>query len=174
MGKPAPLDADVEQHAYKQQQPSARPYRAPSPSILLIFSYCTKADVVLGLCPAILISLAAGGVAPLMTLVVGQAFDAMAVFTTSADLAAREQLMHSIKLVSLELVALAVGTLVLDFAMAFIWLWLGERIIMRIRHKVFAAVSSRDIEWFDLLNEQSTEGPEDSVGAGGLLAKFAR
>lgn len=168
------------QHYQQQQEHVQQPggqYRSPSPSLSLLFSYCTRRDILLGLVPGIAVSLVAGGVAPFMTHVLAQAFDAMATFTNSTDHAAREHLMSSIRIVSLELLALAFGALALNGLMATIWLWLGERAVMRLRSKVFAAVSAREIEWFDMLNDHQGSGEDESeetVGAGGLMAKFAR
>lgn len=172
MGKPAPVDV---KHVDSQHQlePESK-YTPPSPSIALLFSHCTRRDVLLGVFPAVIVSLAAGGIAPFMTHVIGQAFQAMATFTTADDPQARQQLTHTMGIVSLSFVGLALGTLAFSSLMSTIWLWVGERIVMRLRHEVFLAVTSRDIEWFDLLGENKSNGDDESVGAGGLMAKFAR
>lgn len=178
MGKPAPTDVqhvdyDDNNNDPVNEQPT---YAPPTPSIPLLFSACSRRDIWLGLVPAIAISLAAGGIAPFMTHVIGQAFDAMASFTSASDPGASARLMHKINIVSLELVGLAVGQLALSSLMSSVWLWLGERIVMRLRQQVFLAVTSRDIEWFDLLgeNKSADDENEESVGAGGLMAKFVR
>jgi ATP-binding cassette subfamily B (MDR/TAP) protein 1 len=172
MGKPAPVDV---QHVDTQHQlqPDST-YTPPSPSIALLFSYCSRRDALLGVCPAVLVSLAAGGIAPFMTHVIGQAFQALATFTTADDPHARQQLTHTMGIVALELVGLALGTLAFSSLMSSIWLWLGERIVRRLRHEVFMAVTTREIEWFDLLGENKSDKDDESIGAGGLMAKFAR
>lgn len=151
----------------------ARP--TPQPSLRLLFSYCTRRDAYLLLLPAVLVSLAAGGVAPFMTYVIGQAFNAFATFplTTTPDQKDKDALMHEITIVALELIGLAGGALALSGVMSSLWLWVGERITMRIRHRVFAAITAREMEWFDLLG-QSDDASSENVGAGGLMAKFTR
>jgi len=172
MGKPAPVDVQNVDTQH-QLEPQAT-YAPPSPSIALLFSYCTRRDALLGVFPAVIVSLAAGGIAPFMTHVIGQAFQAMAAFTTADDLHARQQLNHTMGIVALQFIGLAFGTLAFSSLMSSMWLWVGERIVMRLRHEVFVAVTSRDIEWFDLLGENKANGDDESVGAGGLMAKFAR
>ena len=110
-----------------------------------------------------------------MTHVGGQAFQAMAIFTTSSNTDARHHLMHTMSVVALEFVGLAIGSLALSSLMSTLWLWVGERIVKRLRHEVFLAVTSREIEWFDMLGENKEDGDEESAsGAGSLMAKFAR
>ncbi|KAG8704285.1 hypothetical protein FRC08_002326, partial [Ceratobasidium sp. 394] len=53
---------------------------APAPSLKLLFAHCTRRDVFTLLLPAIFVSVVSGGVAPFMTRVIGQAFDAFAAF----------------------------------------------------------------------------------------------
>ena len=116
-----------------------------------------------------------------MTLVIGNAFNALATFPaivspTEHD---KHKLVHDVGIVALELIALAAGSLALSSIMSSLWLWAGERIVMRIRSRVFAAVTSRDMEWFDLLgggNEAKSTDDQvsENVGAGGLMAKFTR
>ena len=45
---------------------------------------------------------------------------------------------------------------------------------MRLRRLVYGAVASREMEWFDLGAGADPGEGEESVGAGGLMAKFAR
>lgn len=148
----------------------------PTPSLRLLFTHCTRRDALTLLLPAILVSLAAGGVAPFMTYVIGQAFNAFASFpvTSTPDHAAQQALMHDMGIVALELVGLAGGALALSGVMSSLWLWVGERIVMRVRHRVFTAITSREMEWFDLLGEVKSDEESESVGAGGLMAKFTR
>ena len=129
--------------------------------------------------PAVISSLAAGGVAPFMTLVVGSVFDEFAKFPlTGATDEDRDELLKGVGIAALELSALAVGAIALGSITSALWISAGERNVMRLRNEVYRAVSGREMEWFDLkMGSEETdfhfegEGP---VGAGGLMAKFNR
>ncbi|KAI5116161.1 hypothetical protein M0805_005750 [Coniferiporia weirii] len=161
------------------QQQSQPAYTPPVPSIRLLFSQVSRRDALLLLLPAILTSVIMGGVAPFMTQLIGQVFDAFAEFPTSGATAADgNKLRHTVGIAALELVALAVGAITLSSITSALWISTGERNIMRLRTKVYAAVSGRDMAWFDTKMGAedavvSTEG-EGPVGAGGLMAKFNR
>ena len=124
---------------------------------------------------AIAVSLIAGGIQPLMTRLIGQAFNSMANFPASSPTEAdKHHLLRTMAFVSLELVGLAVGSLVLSSVMSGLWFRVGEITVMRVRNKVFQAVVKRDIEWFDALGVSDTEKGSEGIGAGGLMAKFTR
>jgi ATP-binding cassette subfamily B (MDR/TAP) protein 1 len=121
----------------------------------------------------------AGGVAPFMTLVLGNVFETFAKFcrlqSPSPD--DRAQLKHDIAISALELLALAAGALALSSLTSFLWILTGERNSMMIRQKVYVSVSTREMSWFDtkMGMEDGTQAEGDgSTGAGGLMAKFAR
>ena len=152
----------------------------PQPSIRLLFSLVPRRDFYLIVLPAILTSILAGGVAPFMTYVVGESFNAFANFPTSPNpsQSAKNSLLHGVGLAALELVGLAAGALALSSITSSLWIWTGERNLRAVRKKVYAAVTQKDMVWFD-----TKMGAEDSVqvvegdgplGAGGLMAKFAR
>ena len=70
------------------------------------------------------------------------------------------------------------GAFALSSITSTLWKSTGEQNVMRLRTKVYDVVTSRDMEWFD-----TKMGGEDAivtiegdgpVGAGGLMAKFAR
>ncbi|PCH37435.1 nucleoside triphosphate hydrolase protein [Wolfiporia cocos MD-104 SS10] len=122
----------------------------------------------------------AGGVAPFMTYVVGQSFDAFANFPTTPNPpeSAKSALLHGVGLAAIELVALAFGALVLSSVTSSLWIWTGERNLMAVRIKVYAAVTRKEMVWFDLKmgaddSVKAVEG-DGPLGAGGLMAKFAR
>ena len=145
---------------------------SPAPTFSLLFSHCTRNDIFTVLIPAIIVSLISGGVQPFMTHLIGQAFNAMAKFpSVSPTDADRHHLRHAVGFVSLELVGLAVGSLVLSSVMSGLWLRVGEITVMRVRSKVFQAVVERDIEWFDALGVSDAEKGSEGVGAGGLDRK---
>lgn len=151
------------------------PYVPPQPSFRLLLSLTTRSDAII-LIPAVLAALCAASMAPLMTVVVGQAFDTFARFplTSKPSQQDRADLLHGIGLVAIFLAAIAAGTFLLSGALSALWIWFGERTVMRLRRRVYAAVASREMEWFDLGAGADAAQGEESVGAGGLMAKFAR
>lgn len=122
----------------------------------------------------------AGGIAPFMTFVIGQAFDAFAGFSTSQlpIEEARELLMHNIGIAALELVGLAAGSFALGSLNSALWIWTGEVNARAVRIRVYEAVAAKEMAWFDRrmgsgndVEQDSEDGP---IGAGGMMAKFSR
>lgn len=153
---------------------------APQPSIRLLFSLVPRRDFYLIVLPAILTSICAGGVAPFMTYVIGVSFDAFAQFPTTPNPpdSAKAALLHGVGLAAIELVGLAAGALALSSITSSLWIWTGERNLMATRKAVYNAVTRKDMEWFDMKmgaddSVQAVEG-DGPLGAGGLMAKFAR
>lgn len=89
------------------------------------------------------------------------------------------------------------GVLILSTATTGMWILTGEKATSRLRAQVYAAISQKNMEWFDMgmpargtqrsvtvagLGTQvvdgtalgSTEEPEEGIGSGGLMAKFSR
>lgn len=154
-------------------------YVTPQPSIRLLYSFLTTRDLLVCIIPAALASIAAGGVAPFMTIVLGQAFNVFATFpsTTTPTDKDRNDLMHGVGLASLELLLLALGSFALTATMSSLWICTGERNAMRLRKQVYEAVTSRDMEWFDAKlggDADVKEGTEERLGPAGLMAKFAK
>ncbi|KAF9462182.1 P-loop containing nucleoside triphosphate hydrolase protein [Collybia nuda] len=160
------------------EQPQSPPL---SPSIRLLFSLISRRHLLFLVLPAIVSSLIAGGIAPFMTFVIGQAFDAFAKFplTPNPPQEAKDKLLRSVGLAALELVGLAVGSLALSSVTSCLWIWAGERNVMALRKRVYAAVTQKDMVWFDTKMGaegaiQSAEADQGPLGAGGLMAKFTR
>jgi ATP-binding cassette subfamily B (MDR/TAP) protein 1 len=131
--------------------------------------------------PAFISSLIAGGVAPFMTYVIGKSFDAFAQFplTPNPPQSAKTALLHGVGIAALQLVGLAFGALALSSITSYLWIWTGEYNVMVLRKKVYAAVTDKDMVWFDTKmgaegNVTSAEDEQGPMGAGGLMAKFAR
>lgn len=154
-------------------------YSPPTPSVKLLFSLLSRRDLLLFLLPAFVLSVVTGGVAPFMTLVLGNVFQTFAKFAniespTSDD---RAKLKHDVGISALELLALAAGALALSSLTSFLWILTGERNSMMIRQKVYTSVSNREMTWFDTktgTEDGSQSEGDGSTGAGGLMAKFAR
>ncbi|KAG8216217.1 P-loop containing nucleoside triphosphate hydrolase protein [Butyriboletus roseoflavus] len=155
----------------------------PAPTFELLFSFLTPRRKLVLLIPAIASSVAAGGIAPFMTYVIGQSFNTFAAFplTPNPSQAAKDALLRGVGFVALELVALGVGALVMSSVTSSLWIWAGEWNVIELRRKVYDAVVHKQMEWFDRqmgsdnpTNVQNMGGESAPVGAGGLMARFAR
>ncbi|KAJ6496976.1 P-loop containing nucleoside triphosphate hydrolase protein [Mycena vitilis] len=165
-------------------RPQFHPPPAPNvlqPSIRLLFSQISPRHRLLLLTPAILSSLVAGAIAPFMTLVIGQAFNAFAKFplTPNPPQSAKDTLLHAMATAAFELIGLAVGSVALSSLMSSLWIWTGEHNVMALRKRVYAAVTQKDMVWFDTKmgaegTVQTAEEEHGPLGAGGLMAKFTR
>lgn len=150
------------------------PVSPPQPSVRLLFSLVSQRDAILFLLPATAAAIIAGSVAPFMTFVVGQAFNAFSNFPLSDPSSEdKARLRHDVGFAAIELIALAAGTLSMSSITSALWVTVGERNVMRLRQKVYDAISRHDMQWFD--KGMGTDvGSDESVGAGGLMAKFVR
>ncbi|KAJ7594062.1 P-loop containing nucleoside triphosphate hydrolase protein [Mycena floridula] len=167
-----------------ESSPPPTPATLPSsftPSIRLLFSLISFRQRLFLLTPAIIFSAIAGGIAPFMTYVIGQVFDAFAHFPLSSNppQSAKDQLLHDVGIAAIELVGLAIGSIALSSLTSSLWIWTGEHNAMALRKRVYEAVTQKDMTWFDTqLSEDKTvdaSGNDQSpVGAGGLMAKFTR
>jgi ATP-binding cassette, subfamily B (MDR/TAP), member 1 len=166
-----------------QQSSSNATTIEPTPSIRLLFSLVSRYHFLVLLLPAILSSMTAGGIAPFMTIVVGNAFNTFAQFPLSPlppqqQAAAQATLLHQIGISCIELVALAVGSVALGSLTSSLWIWVGEINAMSVRTVVYQTVVAKEMVWFDThlgagepTVDDSSNGP---LGAGGLMAKFAK
>ncbi|KAJ7430740.1 P-loop containing nucleoside triphosphate hydrolase protein [Mycena galericulata] len=157
------------------------PAHVPAPSLRLLFSLIPARRRFLLLVPAIISSLVAGAIAPFMTLVIGQAFDAFAKFplTPNPPQSAKDALLHAMAVAAFELIGLAVGSVALSSIMSSLWIWTGEHNVLALRKRVYAAVTQKDMVWFDTKmgtegSIQSAEEEHGPLGAGGLMSKFTR
>ncbi|KII91881.1 hypothetical protein PLICRDRAFT_104545 [Plicaturopsis crispa FD-325 SS-3] len=169
---PSTIAPDVKQPV----SPAASVHTAPAgptPSIRLLFSLVSRRHLLLLVLPAIITSMIAGGIAPFMTYVIGQNFDAFAAFPLSnPSQQDKDALLQGVGLAALELLGLGVGALALSSITSSLWIWTGERNVMALRKRVYAAVTNKDMVWFD--TKMGAEGTVSADGAGGLMAKFAR
>lgn len=157
----------------------------PVPSMKLLFSFLTPRRKLVLLTPAILSSVATGAIAPLMTYAVGQSFNAFAAFplTHNPPQSAKDALLHGVGMAAIELVALSISALVMSSITSSLWISTGEHNVVELRRLVYQSVVNKEMSWFDLRMGVDGSAPaghvqdtsEDSpVGAGGLMAKFAR
>ncbi|KAK7683557.1 hypothetical protein QCA50_013393 [Cerrena zonata] len=177
-----PISADSSAHTVSNVPQSPQPSQPspPQPSIRLLFSLISRRHFFILVLPALLTSMFAGGVAPFMTLVVGQVFDALSKFPTTPNpsQADKQQLLHDVGMTAIELIALAIGALALSSLTSCLWIWTGERNLLAVRKEVYTSVTRKDMIWFDTKmgeeNSVQTAEGDGPVGAGGLMAKFAR
>ena len=162
--------------------PDGSEWKPARPTFRLLYKYCTAKDLLL-IIPATLISLAAGGIVPYMSQVVGDSFNSFAFYPLDPTTATEEQkhsLRHDIKIASLSLMAMGCGFILLHTLMCGLWVWVGERNIRTVRREVYRTVGAREMEWYDLGmgihdgGEEDDEDKEAGVGAAGLMSKFNR
>lgn len=155
----------------------------PAPTFKLLFSFLTPRRKLVLLTPAIASSIAAGGIAPFMTYVIGQSFNTFAAFplTPNPSQEAKDALLRGVGFAALELVALGVGALVMSSVTSSLWIWTGEWNVVELRRRVYDAIVHNQMEWFD--RQMGSDNPTNvldmggegaPIGAGGLMAKFAR
>lgn len=177
-----PISADSSTHTISNvsQSPQTPQPSPPQPSIPLLFSLISRRHFFILVLPALLTSMFAGAIAPFMTLVIGEVFDALSKFPTTPNpsQADKQQLLHDVGMTAVELIALAIGALALSSLTSCLWIWTGERNLLAVRKEVYANVTHKDMVWFDTKmgeeNSVQTAEGDGPVGAGGLMAKFAR
>lgn len=124
-----------------------------------------------------IMSIISGGIAPFMTFVVGQAFDAFSRFPLSDPSPEdKADLRRSVGIAAIQLVALGAAALALSSATSALWICNGERNLMRLRSVIYDAVMNKSMEWFEVrmgASEKSDTEDDERSGSGGLMAKFA-
>ncbi|KAF7305096.1 hypothetical protein MKEN_01224800 [Mycena kentingensis (nom. inval.)] len=164
-----------------QHLPVPPPPPTRTPSLRTLFSQISPRHRILLLLPAVFSSLVAGAIAPFMTLVIGQAFDAFAAFPRGggASEGDKNTLLHSMAIAAFQLIGLALGSVLLSSVMSSLWIWTGEQNVRAVRRRVYSAVTQKDMIWFDMKmgaegTVQTANEQHGPIGAGGLMAKFAR
>jgi ATP-binding cassette subfamily B (MDR/TAP) protein 1 len=127
--------------------------------------------------PAFLVSLISGGVAPFMTIAVGQAFDAFAKFPLSNPTQEdKDKLLKGVGLSALELLALAVAALVLSSITSSLWIATGEQNLRTLRRRAYHVITNKEMLWFDKMGSDDSvkDGEDGCIGAGGMMAQFVK
>lgn len=196
----SPSDSlDNEKGSGKKDKKDKKP-KGPTPlfkpSMALLFSLSNRKDKLTILLPAMIFSLAAGVVPPIMTFVLGDAFDKFTTYQKALsyqnallpalkDMSeANTNLKNGMIKVAIELIVLGVFAVVLTTAALWLWVWHGERVAKRLRYKMYVGVIAKPMAWFDLgmgkrIGESAGTGDEDdSIGgnesSGGLMGRFTR
>jgi ATP-binding cassette subfamily B (MDR/TAP) protein 1 len=155
-------------------------YKPLQPSLTLLFSLVPRRDMFCLFLPAVLVSLISGGVAPFMTIAVGQVFDAFAAFPLSNPTQEdKDKLMRSVGISALTLLVLAVVALVLSSITSSLWIATGERNLRALRRRVYHVISNKEMVWFDKKlgsddSMKATDGEDGPIGAGGMMAQFVK
>jgi ATP-binding cassette, subfamily B (MDR/TAP), member 1 len=179
---------DTPDNDTKEQIPDIPPTTAGTassseikPSIRLLFSQLNSRQRLCLLLPAVISSVIAGGIAPFMTLVVGQVFNAFSTFSLSLPTtqSSKDQLLHNIGISAIQLLGLAIGSLVLSSIVSGLWIWTGEYNVAAVRKWFYRNVTGKDMSWFDIkTTSDSQDGseatPEGTSGAAGLMSNFMR
>lgn len=168
-------------------------------TLRLLFSPLQKRHVPL-LLLGVALSLTSGAIPPIMTKVLGNAFDAYTSYNSSQQPASlvpaeeKDALLNAMVQVVWHLCVLAAATMVLSTTMISIWVGVGESLAFEWRRRVYISITQKKMAWFDLgmgcADEASDDTAEEkeaageaptsssssssSLGAGGLMAKFAR
>ena len=75
-----------------------------------------------------------------------------------------------------QLCVLGGATMLLSTTMISLWIVIGERVARGWRLKVYMGLATKGLKWFDvdLPEKAGMDEGSGSVGAGGVMAKFAR
>jgi ATP-binding cassette, subfamily B (MDR/TAP), member 1 len=143
--------ADIKANATTTHPPQPNATHPQTPLIRLLFSLIPRHRFLILTVPAMLCSMASGGIAPFMTIVIGQAFNAFAQFPSSSSATAVEKstLIEKVGISCLELIALAVGSIALGSLTSCLWIWVGETNAMNVRKAVYQSVIGKEMAWFD-------------------------
>ena len=163
------------------------------PTLGLLFSQSTRQDKVTLLLPAVCFSIGSAVIPPLMTFVLGEAFNVFSAYNAATSVPipdydrANSNLQHGMLMVAIKLIVLGVLAVVLTTAALSLWVWHGERVAKRVRHAVYLGVSKKPMAWFDLGMGKRVGGTGDNKdgeeaggeegeneSSGGLMGRFAR
>ena len=141
-------------HAFQSILISPLPPPTLAPSICLLSSIILTTSLINSF-PAIFSSILSGGIAPFMTYVVGQAFNAFAQFplTPNPPQSAKSTLLHDVGIAALELLGLAFGSFALGSLTSSLWIWTGEMNVVALRKRVYTAVTQKDMVWLDTIDQ---------------------
>ncbi|CAO1616937.1 unnamed protein product [Parajaminaea phylloscopi] len=169
----------------------------PKPSIRLLFANLNRRQVPF-LALAVTLSVCLGCLPPITARLLGRIFDAYTAYSArnaqdahpSHD--SKHRLIQDIGRNVIYLGAVGLAVLLLSTMATSAWIVTGEKITSNLRSRVYVTVSQKRMEWFDLgmnhgqggedgkksgthgTGAQSPETPGEGMGAGGLMAKFAR
>lgn len=149
------------------------------PTFRGLFFYSQKRDWILCFLPATICSCTAALIQPFMSKVIGEVFDVFVRFPIDAGVATAEdraQLSSGVTTNTIKLCVAGAAALALNYAKGAFWQRHGEAVVDRLRTAMYTGVQNKPMAWYDLgmgMREEDQEEGE-SIGAGGLMAKFTR
>lgn len=163
-----------------------RPRRLPEPikpRFRGLFALSRRRDFIIDLIPALGFATAAALIQPYMSMIIGEAFAVFSAYPSDIAMATDQtdfMLSAGVKLTSVKLTIAGVVAIALNYIKGALWIRHGEGVVSRLRETVFEGVQAKDMEWFDLGmgvngDEEDEDGKKiESIGAGGLMAKFTK
>ena len=149
------------------------------PTFRGLFFYSQRKDWLFCFLPAFACSATAALIQPFMSKVIGEVFDVFVLFPVDASMATQAQkdaLSAGVRINTIKLVGAGAAALILNYAKGALWSRHGEILLDRLRKAVFDGIQNKGMSWFDLgmgmRDEDQEEG--ETVGVGGLMAKFTR
>jgi ATP-binding cassette subfamily B (MDR/TAP) protein 1 len=82
--------------------------------------------------------------------------------------------MKEVGIVSIELLGLALGTIVISSLLSAFWVKVGEENIDSVREYAFKNIMGKNLEWFDIKVNAGDDVEGSANAAGGLMAKFSK
>ncbi|KAG7088675.1 hypothetical protein E1B28_012647 [Marasmius oreades] len=138
-------------------------------TITQLFHLFPRRHVFILLLPAIFSSIVSGGVAPFMTIVVGQVTQSFSIFPLPPAIPSPEdkrKLLHDVGISAISLIGLAIGSVVLSSITSALWISVGEHNVLALRRRLFKFLSTRPLSWYDINIGQN--------GPAGLVAQFTK
>lgn len=180
---PRALSGSASVPAFLKRADSRPPPLPPiAPSLRLLHSVVPLRTRLPLLSLAIIASLAGAVIQPLVSIVVGEAFGALAAFPLDYRLATTEQkkkLLDDVGWSSQRLAILGAASCVLEYLINVAWTNYGETVAACLRTTVYDGVRSKPMEWYDTgmgmeEGKADDKARQEAVGAAGLMGKFAR
>lgn len=122
-------------------------YGAHPASFSSMFAFTDKRHLTV-LIPAILLTLIAGAIKPVITVFLGCIFDELASFGSGSI--AGEQLLQSVSIWCIALTGLGIATMLVNGGFFGLWLVFGEMQARSVRQKSFLSMLEKEMEWYDL------------------------
>ena len=131
----------------EQEAPNGDDGQSKPPGWRSLF-YFTSSSHSFTLAAALILSVAAGVIIPILAFLLGKVFDLFTKF--GANELSGPDLVKRISTYALALVALGSGSGLLNAGFLMTWLIFGEMQAKSVRHKLFASMLEKEMEWYDL------------------------
>ncbi|UZJ53178.1 hypothetical protein CBS101457_002498 [Exobasidium rhododendri] len=147
----------------------------------LLFSTLNRKDGAF-LAVGVVLAAVAGVIPAIIAKIIGSVFNAFAAFNpdllpiSQISQEKKDAVMHTTLQAVWKLCLLGGGTMVLSTVMISTWIIIGEKVGRGWRLKVYDGFSAKKMKWFetDLKEKAGLDEGSESIGSGGIMAKFAR